>query len=173
MSSIKELMSQRMAQIEIKKGAVTPLKDIVLSDTALSLIDNRLYLNRFRYVQREYGEDIMNQIALMAKRSEVRNKSHYFAKVCSKANINQTVKTVTKYLINRELVKNLRKQYKTIYKGFLFNALRRLSFDHIKNALSMSKDANKVEACFIYNVQKMMLMKKAEAEAKPPDLLFI
>lgn len=125
-----------------------PLHEIELPPEVLELANNKSFHNRYKWLQREYGLEFMLRVAKMANKLG-KNPVHYFATLCSKANIDKTVKTIKEYYERAKAVAEVIISRPTVFKGFIYKNVLQLSSERIRNALARSSDAINQGATFV------------------------
>lgn len=148
MESIKSI-GLRSIEAQLKaREARTPLYEIELPKEVLDLAKNKAFHNRYKWLQREYGVEFMLQVAEMAKRLGS-NPVHYFATLCSKANIDRTRQTIKEYYAKAKAIAEVIKTRPTVFKGFIYKNIHRLSAERLTNALARSSDSINPGASFV------------------------
>lgn len=115
------------------------LCDIELPTEVVELIHNPVYNNRYKWLQREYGEEFLLKVAKMAK-AIGKDPKRLFASSCSKANIDRTIKIVKEYYAKAEMIAKVIIERPTVYVGYIYKNMRRLSSEALRIALARSSD---------------------------------
>lgn len=134
------------AQLQPKQ--IVRLCDIELAPEVQELIHNPIYNNRYKWLQREYGEEFILRVAKMAKELG-KDPKRYFATLCSKANIGKTLQTIKEYYAKAQAIVEVIKTRPTVFKGFVYKNLHRLTSERIQNALVRSSDSVNPGASFV------------------------
>ena len=113
--------------------------DIVLPDEVKELIQNPMYNNRYKWLQREDGEEFMIKVARYCTKLG-KDKRRMFAWACSKAQIEKTVETIRKYYDKAEAIALAIKERPTVYANYIWKCAKTLSGERIRNALARSSD---------------------------------
>ena len=114
--------------------------DVELSQDILDLIDNKLFINRYRGHKKEYGEEFLQTVAKMAKETG-KMPSRLFAAMCSKKNIDRTLETVNTYLAKAKAVAKVVLQRPTVFVGRIYRNFKNISAGQIESMLKRSSDA--------------------------------
>jgi hypothetical protein len=125
------------------------LKDIELPIEISSLVQNPIYNNRYKWLIREYGLDFMLRVAKFA-RACGKNHQRFFATLCSKANIQKTIETITKYYKKAESIARVIKERPEVFHGFVYKNILKMPIDKINSLLARSSDAINPSKTFVY-----------------------
>lgn len=78
-----------------------------------------------------------------------KDPKRYFATLCSKANIEKTKQTIKEYYAKAQAIADVIKQRPTVFKGFIYKNIHRLSAERLTNALARSSDSINPGASFV------------------------
>ena len=137
METLQNIAGQRLANMHKTE---TKLRDIQLPEEVEKLIDNKLYINRYKWLYSEYGAEWLLTVAKIAN-GIGKMPNRLFAKMCSKANESDTMATVSKYLAKAKAIKRVIQERPTVYIGRVYKHLKRLQPEVVDSWLSRSSDA--------------------------------
>lgn len=130
------------------KQTIQPLHEIRIPQEVKELIHNPCFNNRYAWLIREYGEEFLLRVAEMSKKLGADPK-RYFATACSKTNIERTRQTIAKYYEKAKAIAEVIEQRPTVFKGFIYKNIHRLSAERLTNALARSSDSINPGASFV------------------------